>query len=94
MRAENFNSVPKKKHRRKLVELTVIPSIIEVFVCAPLNGARLRREACAKISSNPPTTGPCRDCSVGKSHAKGRVPMTWPDGTDIVTKIVRVGTIQ
>ena len=89
-----FNVVPEKKGRRKEKRhlLPVIPAVIQVFACKPMRGLRITRMACAKVSQNPPTIGPCGKCLVGFSHAKGRIPRTWPDGSDIETSVLVVGS--
>jgi len=94
MRAPSFNDVPQKiERKRKPRLLTVLPADIEVFVCRPLNGARITRSACRKMAENPPSIGPCGKCMVGSSHVRGRLPGTWPDGQPIAfTKIHVHGT--
>lgn len=95
MRAESFNSVPTKHRAGRKHSLPIAPANIEVFVCKPMNGVRLTRSACSKMAANPPTIGPCGSCLIGRSHAKGRVPWTWPDGTMVATLTIRVpGTVQ
>lgn len=93
MRTESFNSVPQKRKTKasRKFSLPVVAATLEVFVCRPLNGLRLTRASCAKVSSNPPSLGPCASCLVGDSHKRGRVPGTWPDGQPILTQHIQVG---
>lgn len=67
---------------------------LEVFLCAPLSGARLSRSACgrrhakakAKGEKGIPglVTGTCARCALGARHAKGEAPKRWADGTPVV----------
>lgn len=93
MTSAAFNAVPEKKVRRKELRhlLPVVHARIEVFVCKPMQGLRITRAACTKVALNPPSIGPCSRCLVGQSHVRGRVPRTWPDGSEIVTAILTVG---
>ncbi len=94
MRTEVFNFVNPKRETAKVLRkfsLPVIAATLEVFVCRPLNGLRLTRASCAKVSMNPPSLGPCASCLTGDSHKRGRVPGTWPDGQPILTYTIQVG---
>lgn len=93
MRAADFNAIPKKREkaaRKPKRALSVLPADIEVFVCRPLNGARITRASCRKMAENPPSIGPCGKCMIGASHLKGRLPGTWPDGQTIQLVTIHV----
>lgn len=77
---------------------------MRAFVCKPLNGARLSRDACGVRSKALRASGPrglpravgvaCVRCSVGRDHARGHAPTTWPDGSPIeLVEITRVVTV-
>jgi hypothetical protein len=92
MRAADFNAIPKKREsaRKPKRVLSVLPADIEVFVCRPLNGARITRASCRKMAENPPSIGPCGKCMIGASHVRGRLPGTWPDGQPIEFTTIHV----
>lgn len=53
------------------------------FRCVPYTG-RLTVESCAERHRNPTLQRlTCKTCPVGKAHARGEVPASWPDGAPI-----------
>lgn len=74
------------------------PRIITLFRCTPLRNAELTRSSCAarweslnhgkgakrSASGGPALVGrECVGCVIGKAHADGDRPDTWPDGSRI-----------
>jgi hypothetical protein len=89
----------KKRREPRLLPVVRDLSPHELFVCEPINAARLSRKSCGarhleakrrgekgKVAL---VTGTCARCAVGAAHAKNRHPMRWPDGTEVrVLKVV------
>lgn len=61
------------------VRLELAPS----FRCVPYS-ARLSAEQCAERHREPAVQRKtCKTCLVGKAHARGETPASWPDGRPI-----------
>lgn len=63
----------------------------DLFHCKPLTSA-LSRSACgARYERKIGQT--CATCAVGRQHARGALPVTWPDGAVLVTVEISVATM-
>lgn len=63
-----------------------------LFHCKPISNTAISRAACGarherKIGQT------CATCAVGRQHARGALPTTWPDGSQIVTALVTPATL-
>lgn len=63
----------------------------DLFHCRPLASV-LSRSACgARYERQIGRT--CATCAVGRQHARGALPTTWPDGADLLTAAISVATM-
>jgi hypothetical protein len=63
----------------------------DLFKCKPI-ATILSRSACgARYERRIGAT--CSTCAVGRQHARGALPTTWPDGTELVTAAITVATM-
>jgi len=67
--------------------MTLVP---DLFHCEPLN-TDLSRNACGARHER--RMGACGGCAVGRQHARGALPSTWPDGSKLATVAVTVATM-
>ena len=80
------------------------PRPLALFVCEPINEARLSRASCGERHAAAKrkgekgklalVTGTCAGCPVGAAHARGRAPARWPDGraVRVLEVMPRTGT--
>lgn len=63
----------------------------DLFRCTPLNSVLSRMACGARHDRRIGAT--CSGCAVGRQHARGALPSTWPDGSEIVTALVTPATL-
>lgn len=64
----------------------------DLFRCKLIGSTVLSRSACgARYERKIGQT--CATCAVGRQHARGALPTTWPDGAELVTAEITVATM-